>query len=41
MNGGFPPIPADEATGCFVRFREVDFTTPVTDVGAELSFIAL
>ncbi len=25
--------------GCFVRFREVDCGTPVTDMGAELSFI--
>ncbi len=35
----YPPIPADEASGCFVRFREVDCGTPVTDRGAELSFI--
>jgi hypothetical protein len=35
----FPPIPADQAPGCVVRFWDVDRSTPVTGMGAELSFI--
>jgi hypothetical protein len=39
MNGRLPSISANQASGCFVGFREVDHNMPVADMGAELTFI--
>jgi hypothetical protein len=39
MTGRLPSISANQASGCFVGFREVDRATQVTAMGAELSFI--
>ena len=40
MNGRLPSISANQASGCFVCFREVDHSMPVADMGAELSFLS-
>jgi len=39
MNGRLPSISANQASGCFVGFREVDHSMRVADMGAEPSFI--
>ena len=36
MNGSLPSISANQASGCFVCFREVDHSMPVADMGAIL-----
>jgi hypothetical protein len=35
MNGSLPSISANQASGCFVCFREVDHSLPVAEMGAK------